>query len=94
MDTTEPAWLTKKVDERIALIRLEMVAAAQTYEAPFIMTYLNEPMEPTDERVCDNCGRYCPEGEDYWVGHAIRFVDNRQVMVVFGMCQTCRDVAQ
>lgn len=93
----EPAWLTAKVDQRLALIQTAMLAAADSTDPDFVMTYLDEGGQMSDEererweRTCDNCGRYCAANDDFWTGHVLRQVEGRQVMLAFGVCADCKD---
>jgi hypothetical protein len=96
----EPPWLIAQIDQRIADIKTEMLDAAASADAPFVMTFLNEPdpgatAEEQDrwERSCDHCGRYCPEDGpvDFYTGHAVRTVEDRQVLIAFGICDVCKN---
>jgi hypothetical protein len=92
-----PAWLTAKVDQRVALILEVMGAAVKGIDDyTTVMTPLTEPAEgasPAEiqrwERMCDNCGRYCGVGEDFFTGHLVRDVEGHQVVFMFGSCPRC-----
>lgn len=95
----EPPWLTAKVDRRLAELKAGGAFEIAIDQAPIIMTYLDEgdaKMSPQArqqwERTCDNCGRYCPEvgGMAFYTGHAMRLVDQRQVLMTYGVCDDCR----
>ena len=91
-ETTLPAWLQAKVDQRMALVA-EAVPAA---DWPVIVTPLSEaPEDATPEqrrrwdRTCDCCGRYCPyPREDFYTGQLQRTrPDGVLVLMFFGVCK-------
>ena len=99
MNLPEPAWLTAKVDQRLAEIKEPMLAAANVSEPTIIATYLAEPdHEPSPdeidlwERTCDRCDTYIPDDGEFYTGHVVREVEGRQVMLTFGVCAPCKDV--
>jgi len=94
----EPAWLTAKVDARIAEIRKGGAFDLAESVQPIVMTFLDEGSpHMTDEererweRTCDNCERYCPEGGmAFYTGHVLRMEEGRQVILAYGVCDDCR----
>lgn len=103
MTTPEPAWLTAKVDARLAEIKEAGGFLISAEQQPIIMTFLDEgDPDMTEEeqerweRTCDNCGRYCPTvgGMAFYTGHVLRFVEDRQVLMAYGVCDDCRLATQ
>lgn len=98
MTTTEPAWLTAKVDQRLALMA-DMIWQPDVltgYVA--VVTTLTEPAEgcgPHEyaqwDKSCDNCGKYCPAtGLDGTVRRELMGVT---VEVAYRMCRQCGGAA-
>jgi len=92
--TTEPAWVTFLADQRLARILYALgghLPPPDQYEV--VMNPLTEPDEDTDwerwERTCDNCGTFCPEGEDFYAGVTSREHEGQQVIFTFGACAAC-----
>ena len=93
----EPAWLTAKVDQKIALVKVPMLNAARATQAGFVMTFLDEGhAHMTDEereqweRTCDRCHTYVPDDGEFYTGHVVRDVEGQQVVMAFGVCGPCR----
>jgi len=92
-----PPWLTAKIDQRVALMLDTLGPAVSGFdEYTVVMTPLTEPEEdatPAEiqrwERACDNCGRYCHVGENFFTGHLVRDVEGHQVIFMFGACPEC-----
>ncbi len=92
----EPAWLTHLIDQRVAPLQELDLSGHQ-----IVLLTLTEPIEGSTpevterwERTCDKCGRYCPphpEGEDpqFYTGQAMRIIQDRQVIISFGLCAVC-----
>jgi len=92
----EPTWLRASIDQRLALMEQHMGNAADV-PANVVMTPLTEPEEnATDhdrevwERTCDNCGAYCPD--EFYTGHSVRMRGNVQVIFMFGVCPSCKEL--
>jgi hypothetical protein len=91
--TKEPAWITAKVDQRLALMAEAGIDAFKDTE--LVMTPLAEPSKGcTDaeyrrwDRTCDNCGAYCPR--QFFTGHVVRRWRGVQVIFSFGVCLGCK----
>lgn len=98
MSTTiqEPPWLLAKVDQRLALIRPGLELAELMGDTTVVMTTLTEPPPNATpeqakrwDRTCDCCGEYCPT--TLWTGHVQRVEFGSQVIIVFGVCPTCKE---
>ena len=92
VERSEPAWLSAKVDQRIAFM-LEKTGGNFPPEA-ILATPLTEPEDGQDfdkwDRSCDNCGRYVPEGEPFHSGTCVRFIEaGNRALISFGACDTC-----
>jgi hypothetical protein len=94
-----PAWLTAKVDQRLALVE-ESIGNADLATTSIVMTPLLEP-HPTApaltwarwDRTCDSCLVYCPDTEAFYTGHVVRALRNgTQVCITFGVCEICRSI--
>ena len=90
----EPAWLTAKADQRLAMM---IDATGDNFPQDAIVTTpLTEP-EPGQEweqwdRGCDNCGVYVPEGQLLWTGHVLRITPKgSRVIINFGACAACKN---
>jgi hypothetical protein len=91
---SEPAWLTARVDQRLALMSDSALDAAS---ANLVLTPLTEPDEDASpavrqrwDRTCDNCRRYCPDDEPFFTGNLVRTWRGTPVIVVFGVCPDCK----
>lgn len=98
MSTTDPdlpAWLTAKVDQRLAMF--EQVLGGQLEQLHIVMAPLSEPDEDASpeefeqwDRTCDNCGRYCKEPLEFYTGGVVRYLkDGQPVHLTFGVCKDC-----
>jgi hypothetical protein len=94
-----PAWLTAKVDQRLALME-EMAGELPSLanDKTLIMTPLTEPREGATQaefeiwnRTCDNCGKDCT-GLDFYTGHMVRLWKGAKLMFTFGVCTECREI--
>ena len=89
----EPAWLTSKADQRLALLA-EHVDAELTRGAGVLMTSLTDPPADTPiararwERTCDNCGTVCTTAP-FYTGHVGRVLHSLQVIITYGVCKPC-----
>jgi len=97
MTTGLPAWLTSKIDQRMALIdeRVTPVSISRG-PVPLIVTPLTEPGENATplqmerwERTCDACGKYCPyPKEDFFNGQVQRTTKTGMLVIIFfGVCK-------
>jgi hypothetical protein len=93
----EPMWLVHKVDQRLAFLREQsggIEAMAIANGAKIIMTFLSDPEDESDEaqerwnHSCDNCGGFGHQNP----GYVMRQVGAIQVVLTFGMCDTCKDM--
>lgn len=91
-DAGEPAWLTAKVDQRLALMADKMGDINLDYSV--VMTPVSEPREGATreemvrwERSCDNCGLFCPGA--FYTGTTTRKGFDTQVIFTFGACPKC-----
>lgn len=91
MQMNEPAWLTAKIDQRVALVEQEL-ARGRHSSANVVFVMLTEPPDDSEqeaarwERTCDNCGKDCTDS-DFYTGHVIRELrDGRKVFIGFGVC--------
>jgi hypothetical protein len=95
-----PPWLVAQVDQKITFMTehgaLDM---ARESGAMLVMSFLDEGSpDMTDaerevwERTCDHCGKYVPdEGpETFYTGHVVRFVEDVQIILAYGICGTCK----
>lgn len=106
----EPAWLSAKIDQRLAMMADVITSESGTTDAEMtellksqltvMMTPLTEPAEGATiadmqrwERECDNCGAYSPPGTMFFTGHASRTKWETQIVFMFGMCGTCKELA-
>lgn len=93
----EPAWLSAKVDQRIAFMLDK--SGGWFPEGAVIATPLVEPEENATkeevdryERTCDNCGAFVPEGTLFFTGTSSRtLASGHQVLVFFGACDQCAE---
>lgn len=108
MSDTGPAWLTSKLDQRLAKLEDQAGSAISSSGAEVIMTPLSEPQDfgITDfdiwERSCDFCGGYSPpqteeevaeHGADFFTGNYTHELKSGQkVIITFGVCKACRDL--
>jgi len=91
----EPAWLTAKIDQRIAMMKDVLGPAVEGFaDYNVVMTPLTEPPEGASEVAvamwdgsCDNCGRFCPTL--LWTGKSEREVAGVRVVITFGACPQC-----
>lgn len=97
MSEREPAWLTHKVDQRVAQMKEGLGAAGKSIDANLVMTTLTEPPERASqwdidqwERSCDNCGVYCQPYSEFYTGSVTRSLHGTQVIVTFGICPRCK----
>lgn len=104
MSRREPAWLTAKVDQRLAFMAEQFGAVGSTdemIEAFFkaqpttLMTPLTEPPENAGQeqfeiwdKSCDNCGKWCPNTLS--TGHTSRTKWGTQIIFMFGVCPRCK----
>lgn len=91
-DTTLPAWLQAKIDQRMALV----ADAVPSADWPVIVTPLTEADENATplqrqqwDRTCDACGKHCPyPREDFYTGHVQRTrEDGVLVLMFYGVCK-------
>lgn len=95
--TQEPAWLSAKIDQRIAFMLDK--SGGQFPEGAVIATPLAEPAEGSSkeeqerwERSCDHCGIYVPEGESFFTGQSVRILrSGHQALIFFGICKNCKE---
>lgn len=98
-----PPWLSAKVDQRLALM-MESTGGPEAFRQFFgnhkgvIFTPLTEPdIDATKEqmevwdRACDNCGRYCPPGTDFYTGHVTAKHQGLTILMGFGACPECQE---
>jgi hypothetical protein len=101
-DTTFPAWLIAKIDQRLAL--LDETKLPQSLQSDVwnqaavtaIVMALEEPDEDATpeqraawERQCDNCGTDCST-TDFYTGHIQKVKGTVTVLITFGVCPTCK----
>lgn len=94
----EPAWLTAKADQRLALMASgHTPVQISKVTASIIMLFLSEPppdSTPADyatwERSCDNCGRFCPG--TFYTGVVKRELHGMEVVITYGVCPDCKDL--
>lgn len=91
-----PAWLIEAVTERMAKDQAVLANAMAATQSNIVMVFLSEPAEDTPpeererwERTCDNCGRYCPDEEQFFTGLVHMPLGNGHVEVTFGACPDC-----
>jgi hypothetical protein len=97
MGATLPAWLTAKVDQRMALVDQYVTPATLMLsgQLPLIVTPLAELDEHATEearaqweRTCDCCGKHCPDPEKFFTGQVQRTTHGGVLVVMFfGVCQ-------
>lgn len=106
MNKGKPAWLTAKVDQRLAFMAEQFGAAGTTdqmieaflkAQPTVLFTPLTEPPEnATDaeferwDRTCDNCGKHCTGR--FFTGSVVREKWDTQVIFMFGTCETCKEL--
>lgn len=77
------AWLRGAVTRALAVVDSLDLPAETSVVAPLGRT------GGRDDRTCDRCGRYVPEGPAF---HAHLVVPRPGVHLVVGLCQGCRDL--
>lgn len=92
-----PAWLSAKVDQRMALVDQHVTPAALTMSGklPLILTPLTEPSPLASDtvlsqwdRTCDCCGRFCPDEVDFYTGQVQRTTKGGVLVIMFfGVCE-------
>lgn len=95
MAETLPAWLSAKVDQRLALIDQHAAPAALAHQFPLILTPLAEPDEHATaadrakwERTCDCCSKHCPWPVKFYTGHVQRELPSGVLVVMtYGVCE-------
>jgi hypothetical protein len=92
----EPAWLTAKVDQRLAFMLQEMGGKLPNIGQNVVLTLLTEygegaTQEEKDrwERTCDNCGLFCPGATTFYTGQVARYHMGKRVEFTFGSCPKC-----
>lgn len=87
-----PAWLTSKVDQRLALLEEHLPVPPD--DKVIVMTPLTEPRPGATrrelnhwERTCDACDKFCRH-EPFFTGHLTRHLKNGlTVAITFGVCE-------
>lgn len=92
--TTEPVWLTTRVDALLAELEPALRGAATV--SSVVLCTLSEPAEDASaaererwERTCDRCGTYCPDETTFYTGTLTRDQAGVQVIIGFGICPAC-----
>ena len=99
MSGQEPAWLTAKADQRVALMK-EAIGDLLQPGMDMIFTMLTEPDDDASvgdydkwDRTCDNCGTYVPpKVAGFFTGQVMREINSVPVMVHFGCCKRCSEM--
>jgi hypothetical protein len=102
----EPAWLTAKVDQRLAFMAEQfgatgttdqMIEAFLKAQPTVVFTPLTEPPENATpvqfaqwDHTCDNCGKLCPH--QLYTGSVTREKWGTQVIFMFGACAECKEL--
>lgn len=94
MTTTEPAWLTSKADQRLALFGEKIGDIVQGFDV--LQMSLTEPSGDDDksfrrwDQSCDNCDKYLPRG--LIVQHIERKLNGTLAIITVGACPDCWDL--
>jgi hypothetical protein len=90
---------TAAIVEQVTGTKVQMaVDVGRWLAGDIMMTPLTEPPEGSSkevfdrwERSCDNCDAYVPAGDAFYTGQLVRDWSGTQVIIVFGICERCKD---
>lgn len=96
MTDSQCLWVVPMVNAFMAEHQVELANAMKATSSNIVVTFLNEPADSATpeerekwERTCDNCGRYCPDDEQFYSAMALRPLLNGRVEITFGSCLGC-----
>ena len=95
----EPAWLTAKADQRLALMADGLKDVKIEDVNTVLMTPLTEPPENATaleikvwDRSCDNCNLYVMANSPFYTGAVKRELHGLEVILTYGVCSSCKDL--
>jgi len=92
-----PAWLTSKIDQRLALMEQAGVFDVGLEDYSMILTPLSDPnpLESVTEwdRTCDRCGTFVEDEGEFWTGQVTTRHKGHHVTITYGVCGPCKRTA-